>query len=298
MTSTKLEYKPSVNDVRLVKRYLDSLRSGLPIDIIDQIIDDAFYWPHTRTTMSTGTQARGRTKEHVFVMRSKPLCIGACETFHAEVEQGDASEPALEYPTRRVIWTIRSHDQGFSGEAAHTKGTYTYSYTGFDPGVERFHPAQGAESTPHNHWTSSEYLAAWLGPTTYNAYGEPLAQEWPGATKPDAWGPPLEHPDKAHYAVPNPPIWPRKGWANGDMQVQVNVQAKRATTEHTIVWDWMDDIDPESDRARDELEPKGRGAFTGDGRLVRKLQRGDCVTLWAHAFFPEWVNNIESASIE
>ena len=33
------------------------------------------------------------------------------------------------------------------------------------------------------------------------------------------------------------------------MGVQVNVQAKSETTKHIVVWDWTDEIDPESPEA-------------------------------------------------
>ena len=280
MVLLEYSYKPSVSDVLAVKDILGLLRPQLPIDLVDDVLDYACYWAHTSTTMEKETRAQGRAKEHVFVMRSKPLCVGACEANESTQQQADIPEPRLEFPARRVVWTIESHDQGYSGEAPQTKGTYAYSWTGFDAGAERFHPAKGSESTPYNQWTSSKYLAAWPGQTKHNVCGEPLAHEWPRSAKADAWGPPLDHPDEAHFAVPNPPIWPRKGWSNADMRVQSNVQAKSATTKHIIEWDWTDDIDPESPEAGKELDQKGRGRYTGDGRLVRKLQRGDCVTLW------------------
>ena len=297
MVSSKEDYKPNPQDVVAVKGILLAVYHHIPIDLVDLIIDFAEYWPRISTALTTATRAQGRYREHVFVMRSKPLCVGACEGDETSAAE-NVPEPALEYPARRIVWTIRSHDQGYSGEAPHTKGTYASSWTGFDAGVERFHPAKALEATPYNRWTSSEYLAAWPGQATHDPCGEPLIHEWPRGSKPDAFGPPLKHPDEAHYAVPDPPLWPRRSWHNGEMQLQCNVQAKSAPTEHVIVWDWTDDLDPESAEAREVLGSKGRGAFTGDGRLVRSLQRGDCVALWAHAFFPGWVNYIESAKID
>ena len=285
----------SPQDVLATKRILSQTCRRLPIKLVDLIIDMAEYWPFTSTTMSSGTRAVGRFKEHVFVMRSKPLCVGACE---CEDSPKDVPEPRLEYPARRVVWTITSHDQGYSGESQNTKGTYAYSWTGFDAGTERFHPAKENASTPFNQWNSAAYLAAWQGQAFDDPFGEPPAREWPKGSKPDPWSPLLVHPNEVHYAVPDPPIWPRKGWTNKEMRVQSNVQAKAEPTTHVVTWDWQDDIDPESSRAREELDGKGRGEFTGDGRLVRSLQRGDCVTLWAHAFFPGWVNNVQSAKIE
>ena len=179
MASAKQTYKPSIHDVIKTKQILGVLQPCLPIDLIDGILDFASYWAHTSTTMTQDTRAQGRVKEHVFVMRSKPLCIGACESNDEEQTVHDIDEPPLEFPARRVVWIIKSHDQGFSGEAPNTKGTYAYSWTGFDAGVERFHPVKGSESTPHNRWTSSDYLAAWPGQTKYDVGGEPLAHEWP-----------------------------------------------------------------------------------------------------------------------
>ena len=291
-------YQPRVWDVLAVKQDLASLSRYLPSDIVELIIDFAQYWPHTTTFQNVRTLARGRSKEHVFVMRSVPLCVDASKDMKVAPKKTTFSEPRLRFPARRIVWTIKSHDQGWSGEPADTKGTYHNSWTGFDAGVERFHPAKGSEETPFDRWSSSDYMAVWPDQVKSDACGEPLETLWPVERERDPWGPLSSRPDEAHYAVPNPPVWPRNDWTNRHYKVQDNLQAKTGTTTHTVTWDWTDDIDPASDRAKQELQDKGRGNCTGDGSLVRKLQRGDCVTLWAHAYFPGWINHVKSASIE
>jgi len=61
-----------------------------------------------------------------------------------------------------------------------------------------------------------------------------------------------------------------------DMALQKNVVAKGQTTEHTIVWHYLDSYDKNSAEAR-EAGNQGRGPGTLDGRFVRNRQARDCV---------------------
>jgi hypothetical protein len=47
-------------------------------------------------------------------------------------------------PCRKIVFTIRSHDQGWGGDPQN-KGTYKGSYTWFDAGLERFDAAEGGK---------------------------------------------------------------------------------------------------------------------------------------------------------
>ncbi|KAJ8583495.1 hypothetical protein M405DRAFT_748519 [Rhizopogon salebrosus TDB-379] len=72
--------------------------------------------------------------------------------------------------------------------------------------------------------------------------------------------------------------------------------AKRETTEHTIVWHFLDSFGKKSVEAK-EAGKLGRGPSTLDGRFVRSMQAGDCITLWARACFPGWENFIQKVKI-
>ena len=252
MIPAETGYRPSVADVLAVKDDVAHLSPHLPPNIINLITDFAGYWPRMLTEISGAfVAAQGRRWEHTFVMRFKPLCILACEESPASTSSSywiharPLSETSLEFPARCIVWAITSHDHGFCDEASHTKGTYIHSYTGFNVGVERYHPASISTTPFHSH-SLDAYLSAWPGATTCTDPGEPPASDWPSHSKREYFGLPVEHPNMAHYAMPNPPVWLRKGWSNGDMCLQNNVQAKEGSMKHVIVYDWTDDIDPES----------------------------------------------------
>ena len=82
-----------------------------------------------------------------------------------------------------------------------------------------------------------------------------------------------------------------------DDVLQKNVCSQRRFTTHTITWSCDDSTDPESPTA-DEFDLQGRGKNTGTGNFVRNLKMGDCITIWAKARFPGWVNIIEKVEID
>ena len=361
-------YAPSVADAYAVKALLTG-QARLPLDLAELVLDLAAYWPHTRTiSTKTPCKAVGRQSEHVFLLRSKPLCVGAAEDYPRSEPVGDNSsasrenkrrrasavfgdggkgedelpEPWSRHPARRVVFRLRSHDQGWSSEQG--RGTYANSWTGFDAGVERYHPTALFDSidkpnsfgkhdtelgnddkqpaTPFNEHTSADYLRAWqdqvpalsfkpvLPPTPLStpnneqsrsnemeSQSEKIQAHNPRPSSPRS-RPEPEPTTGPRYAVPISEVWPRKEWHNHPRCVQRNVNARISTEDHVVVWSWDDDIPAGSERAKRELAEKGRGEETGDGSMVKKLMGGDCITLWAHAFFPGWKNHVYSAEVE
>jgi hypothetical protein len=57
------------------------------------------------------------------------------------------SQPRGEHPCRKIVFTIKSHDQGWGGTANH-KGTYEGSYTWFDVGLEQTSAFDESEFVP------------------------------------------------------------------------------------------------------------------------------------------------------
>lgn len=74
------------------------------------------------------------------------------------------------------------------------------------------------------------------------------------------------------------------------------VVAKSQTTEHTVVWHFLDFHDEESAEAM-EAANLGRGLQSLDGKFVCDMQAGDCITLWARARVPGWENHVQKAKI-
>jgi hypothetical protein len=233
-------------------------------------------------------------------------------------------EPRLLHPVRKIIWTLQSHDQGWSGEAAHTQGTYAASYTWFTAGIERPHAITLHPPPPHT--SSPERPSATTQTFTPTANAIPSSEltsltcllSWPDQTPIDVYTPWL--PDaretsiiallpphqRTYYTVPTTDDTFSKGdRLNHPYTLQRNVQAKRETTEHVIEWRWDDDYDGEGggeDLADagwgPQLKAEGRGERSADGKFVRTLERGDCVTLWAHARFPGWANTVVGAKVQ
>ena len=152
-------YEPDIQDVLAVKSIIiKASRSSIPIDLVDEIIDYASYWPRICATAQRQVTARGSSSySDVLVLRTKPLC--ALASAHREWQSTqNLPEPRLEYPARQVVLTLQSHDQGWSGEAEETKGTYYSSYTWFDAEIKR--PKLMATSEGTITPTSMDFLRA------------------------------------------------------------------------------------------------------------------------------------------
>lgn len=82
-----------------------------------------------------------------------------------------------------------------------------------------------------------------------------------------------------------------------DTVLQKNVKCSKRMKEHAITWSFDDCIEAQSEEAS-ELEEQGKGRATGSGDMVRSLEVGDVVTLWAKSRFPGWMNVIEEVKID
>lgn len=56
--------------------------------------------------------------------------------------------PRLIHPVRKVVFKIKSHDQGWGGDAE-AKGTYRASWTWFEAGLEKFDAAHECKEITH-----------------------------------------------------------------------------------------------------------------------------------------------------
>jgi hypothetical protein len=85
---------------------------------------------------------------------------------------------------RKIVFTIRSHDQGWGGSAA-DKGTYRGSFTWFDVGLERVVAKREGKSTIPSSWTFTD-LHKMMMPKTRSSLL--LVKSFP----------PLGNPEKSH----------------------------------------------------------------------------------------------------
>ncbi|KAJ8586290.1 hypothetical protein M405DRAFT_883373, partial [Rhizopogon salebrosus TDB-379] len=250
-------YQPSVADVVQLKR---SLRSKLPAELIDRIIEDASYWPHSSVyfehpfTVPCENAGDGRMVSDAMYMRTLPLGIcgtegdlrllpgdfghdgAACTAALALGGPDDHSwsAPTLLHPCRKIEFQLWSHDQGWGG-IPERPGSYS-GYSWFDVGIEKSH-------TP----TFAKNIVQW---PPYLLFREDLDEE----------------PFHIQRDITTPVI-------PSDTTLQTNVVAKGETTEHTIMWHFLDSFDKESVEAEEACKV-GRGSATVDGKFVRSMQVG------------------------
>ena len=314
--TTTQHFRPAVVDVLRLRKYLLLASSNrLPIHLIDEIIDHAEYWVCAFASKNSSLVARGNTNySDVLVIRTPPIC--SLSTFGSEHDELGLPEPTLKHPARKIVFTIRSHDQGWSGEPRDTRGTYRNSYTWFDAQIDKqFRPIPHDAPLSSVPWelSSTRFLEAWPDHKHQTDEGTQQEGDEQVHTRPNpAAGGALEArgqnpsqqapPGQGKHSAGDTELAAPRLFSNAFLQnhkyeIQYNHQAHRETVEHKIEWRWTDDT-PEEGPEADALRAAGRGVATGDGRFVRELRLGDCVSLWAKARFPAWENYVESALVE
>ncbi|KFH45648.1 hypothetical protein ACRE_035730 [Hapsidospora chrysogenum ATCC 11550] len=302
-------YDPSPMDVFVVREML-SRAVRLPPDIVDVIFDYAEYWAHSTNYIDYLEERRipmrvvGTSKsENRFLLRSVPIGLTTLDDRKnlAEGFSYDTNEakprplktefdpvffkklanhpmPKLEHPVRKIVFTIKSRDQGFGGPRRRGPGPYDASWTWFEAGLERFDREQ----------TCDPQCTADL---RYNSPKSP-APSLPLCALRSVY-PPIETSDKGegeykyHHSLA----------ANDKYLIQRNKTANRDLQDNVVTWSRTDNVDPESEEAR-ELEAQGRGKASMTGEFVRSLKMGDVVSIWAKARFPAWVNHVEKIKVD
>ncbi|KIH93717.1 hypothetical protein SPBR_04257 [Sporothrix brasiliensis 5110] len=291
-------YEPSFADVLVAKAMLQ--RAGhLPLELVDDIVDYAEYWPHTHAeadyAQETGNglvippRSFRNDGNNKFLLRTLPLGFrrppvpggrdasgeedesNAYSTTEPEPrpchnvggnDSGDGNEanggvlcsdddvrtwfpagqaPPLEYPCRKIVFTLTSHDQGWANNQR-DRGTYKGSYSWFDVGLERYGVPAGGTSETSNDGQKSQTTPAM--PATASLY----------TLRPDVVEAPAQNGDPQPASAADPPDQKRYQFSfpllPGVDRLQSNVVATRAWTEHKIVWSWtdgMEDADADAD---------------------------------------------------
>lgn len=291
-------FEPSPVDVLVLKAMIQKARV-LPVEIVDGIIEFAEYWPCSHSYVEyrnsvTGHESRAfRQDADAMLIRTPPVgfrnpltdrystdeaippgyLLNECELKHFEKYLGEAMPP-LKHPVRKVVFTIKSRDQGWGG-GADTRGGYHGSYTWFEAGLEKFDT--DAKCSDETEGQSCSH--------------RPI-------NKPDHFLPYC----KLRSVQPAPRESDGKVTHGYDLiaspryLIQSNKVAGRSPMTHTITWTWHDDIPRDSPEAED-LTLFGRGQATGDGEFVRSLEVGDVITVWVKSRFPGWVNNVYSVKV-
>jgi hypothetical protein len=304
-------FKPAIIDVIRTRQLLRLASAGkLPVELEDIIIDFAEYWPHVSAAKSHNVVARGSTAhENVLVVRTPPVCSLA--TAGADQDSLGLPEPTLLHPVRKIIFRIRSHDQGWSGEDPATRHTYMPSYTWFDAELDKqVQPLPQGEPLSRVPWelSSLRFLEAWpqhshtrdevetsSSPSTQAEATNHTIMDRPSTTSETDVS--TDRPEQPQTTDSDPRLFSHEYLETHQYEVQYNLQSHGEVTEHTVEWRYDDNTPAEGPKA-DELRRRGRGKATGDGRFVRCMRAGDCVSLWAKARFLAWANTVESAKVE
>ncbi|RDA93295.1 hypothetical protein CP533_2024 [Ophiocordyceps camponoti-saundersi (nom. inval.)] len=304
--AVKKGFEPPPGDIAFLRATLNRAKS-LPPDIIDLIFDYAEYWAHSSCSLEQSLRIAGAgAQENKFLIRSPPLGITrvtrlveelAYDTTEAQplplVEEQspvffaglvDYPTPRLIHPCRKIVFTIRSRDQGWGNVNRDDSDPYDGSWTWFEAGLERFDASQECTSSVPVMGDSH---------CTYDVRREGSSEAAP--TLPICGLRPVHpsiHLDSHSRHGYDHPLLP-----DDRFNIQRNRAASDQWQDHCVVWSYLDDVEPSSN-AGVELHRRGRGRASGNGSFVRSLKLGDVVTVWGKARFPQWVNMVESISID
>ncbi|KAI6040655.1 hypothetical protein EDC04DRAFT_2566658, partial [Pisolithus marmoratus] len=144
-SSTTARYEPTVQDILTVRSYFLLLRTPLPNELIDTILDEAHYWAHSTVTVEYPVCTREWDSADHMYMRTLPLAIPGTEgdfVFSPQepkrIRLGTGPDLSLYHrlhPCRRIVFDLWSHDQGWSSSPSEWHGTYYGSYSWWDASV-------------------------------------------------------------------------------------------------------------------------------------------------------------------
>ncbi|KAG5992287.1 hypothetical protein E4U54_003698 [Claviceps lovelessii] len=316
-------YRPTPIDI-IVAHIMLTRSKKLPPELVDAIFDMAEYWAHSINVIDYHAEKQDDLRivgssrlEDRFLLRSYPLGltgIDGQDSLSKELayDTRDAKPlphksdcdpsyfsklakyptPRLLNPARKVVFKIKSHDQGWGGEVD-KRGTYKASWTWFEAGLERF----DSEAICNAQCTLDEATESALPVCGLRPVQPKIAKKQKNSIENDNFAGNnqvgSERPDNTEdeyayiHPLQGPPEW----------QIQCNKTATADWQEHTITWSYLDDVNPDSDAGK-ALEDQGRGRATGDGSFVRSLRMGDVITIWGKARFQGWVNSIEYVKVE
>lgn len=209
----------------------------------------------------------------------------------------------VQHPCRKIVFTITSHDQGWSNTARQDRGSYRGSYTWFEAGLERFtrdiETEDVSDEKATTETTEGEQSQAASSNEKTSDHKCDLSLD---AIEPETDSARSYPPMKALRPIyptlePNadPPALHFDLLASPQHTIQHNKTATRAPTTHTVVWSWKDDVDPPTAQ---HLKDIGRGEETGNGDFVRNLKLGDVVTVWAKSRFGGWANHVDAVKVD
>ncbi|THV05167.1 hypothetical protein K435DRAFT_961545 [Dendrothele bispora CBS 962.96] len=246
------QFRPSEEDVAVVRQDLLKL---LPLELIDDIFDYARYWPSVSAFRGGPSASCAITN---LVHDGQSRCYLVTPPIPGDSKLTVATEPTRHRRVREVRFRIRSHDQGWGGDANH-RGTYNGSSTWFEAVILRPASELGHPSWYQNVLTGPTSL---LGPDALQTLSSSSLQD--NDDQPRRW------------------------------HIQSNVTASGKFRDHVVTWRTTDEANPEEE----QLYDRAKGRMGRGHELVRSLRAGDRLAIIAKALLPGWVNHVASASAE
>lgn len=148
----------STNEVDFVKEHGTALRingTGREEDRFMVRTGQVQYWPSSTLTKCqirsfpvglVGVDGRQNLAETLAydLNEAKPVPLGREHEAAYFAKLADYPTPRLVNPVRKIVFSVKSKDQGWGGNREH-KGTYKSSWTWFEAGLERFDADQTCE---------------------------------------------------------------------------------------------------------------------------------------------------------
>ncbi|KIM83435.1 hypothetical protein PILCRDRAFT_69475 [Piloderma croceum F 1598] len=133
--TSPIPFQLTIADIILVKEHFSKISRPLPVELIDQILDDASYWPHSSVTLEWDMLTPGNAEvQDGMYMRTLPFAV-----YGTEGNITLTQEHVEHYPCRKIVFQLWSQDQGWSDDRDN-HGTYRGSYTWYDASVETLDP--------------------------------------------------------------------------------------------------------------------------------------------------------------
>ncbi|EPS43876.1 hypothetical protein H072_2060 [Dactylellina haptotyla CBS 200.50] len=250
----------------------DILAKKLPVELIENILDEAEYFAH-----DVLAERQGR----LWVTDGDKVYLTAVIPDFTALEADTAGKGGREGAggrrgrVRRLVFKVRSKDQGWSSYSEHY-GSYRGCWSWLDVEVWRGGDAVDPVSDEHHNEEAQEEID----------------EDYQGSSGGE--GEPAEVNNAGKHKL-------------GDWLLQRNKHAFSDHIDHEIVWDWREDGLPDDDDDKwepDSINAEGnREQWDKDGRrangeLVRELRGGDEIRVIIKARYGGWRCEIESCKVE
>jgi len=307
---------PSVDDVLEVKGILFEV-ARIPIELIDTIIDEAEYWPHTSVDTSHYSEEKlnhlrahggsgGRSKENKFIIRSLPIGV-LPEQIDSDTHLG-ITVGFTDNQLSPAAYTEPSESAKTTTEDLVHKWLSTSMIRGGKPCRKIVftiysHDQGWRDARAHNGIFDGSCTWFDVGLERLEACDSSTPNDLPQfpiiTNTPNDDGSSQKTLCTLRTIIPKVEVENQTPYQLGpsDKHIVRNRTAHKELQKRSITWSCTDDISPDGSEAL-TLENEGRGKASANGEFVRNLKVGDVITVWSRARFRGWANHMEYCKID